>query len=502
MTSKPPPIPPRTLPLLVPLLLAPSATSLILHPLLSAARKSPTLDLPILRHIPLPPPTAFPALEACVGFSILAFLAAVYAVPALGDAFMDKGLKGRDLLKGAKGQYIPESMGLPCAAIYLACLMVFIPFPFSHYFEASLANTPLLGSDQGKVGESVGTRTFPLQELTLYLSALLSLMTATLLGFLDDIFDIRWRHKLPIPLISSIPLLLVYYAESGLTTVVMPRPVRAYLGQTVDLGWMYYAFMALLSTFATNSINILAGVNGLEVGQALVIALSVMVNDLLYIPVWPRVALGDWVLLEGGAILQRGSRELVQRHLLSLYFMGPLIGVCAGFIFHNWYPARAFPGDTLCYFTGMALAVVAIQAHYSKTLLLFFIPQIFNFLLSCPQLFGFVPCPRHRVPTYDEPTDKLLPSVVLFPAPPPLRTRAMLRLLAALRLTRLTEDPAMGTITSATNLTLPTVILVHLGPMREPTLTKCVMALQVAGSAVALAVRYGLASLLYDGDRK
>lgn len=429
-------------------------------------------------------------------------------------------------------------MGLPCAAIYLACLMVFIPFPFSHYFEASLADTPLLGSCEGKVCESVGTRTFPLQEvrtvcrqflqppktdvslqLTLYLSALLSLMTATLLGFLDDIFDIRWRHKLPIPLISSIPLLLVYYAESGLTTVVMPRPVRAYVGHTVDLGWMYYAYMALLSTFATNSINILAGVNGLEVGQALVIALSVMVNDLLYIPVWPRVAVGDWVLLEGGAILRRGSQELVQRHLLSLYFMGPLIGVCAGFIFHNWYapsfhtsdplltlfyryPARAFPGDTLCYFTGMALAVVAIQAHYSKTLLLFFIPQIFNFLISCPQLFGFVPCPRHRVPTYDEKTDKLSPSVVPFPVTPPLRTRAMLRLLAALGLTRLTVDPSTGTITSATNLTLPTLVLVHLGPMREPTLTKCIMALQVAGSVVALTVRYGLASLLYDGDRR
>lgn len=100
------PMPPRTLPLIVPSTLAPFATSLILHPLLSAARKSPTLNLPILCHIPLPPPTAFPALEACVGFSILAFLAAVYAVPALGEAFMEKGLKGRDLLKGSKGQYM------------------------------------------------------------------------------------------------------------------------------------------------------------------------------------------------------------------------------------------------------------------------------------------------------------------------------------------------------------------------------------------------------------
>ena len=62
------------------------------------------------------------------------------------------------------------------------------------------------------------------------------------------------------------------------------------------------------------------------------------------------------------------------------------------------YPARAFIGDTFCYFSGMAFAVVGILGHFSKTLLLFFIPQIINFIFSCPQLFGLVPCPRHRLP--------------------------------------------------------------------------------------------------------
>ena len=59
-----------------------------------------------------------------------------------------------------------------------------------------------------------------------------------------------------------------------------------------------------------------------------------------------------------------------------------------------------FPGDTLCYATGMAFAVVEIQDQFSKTLrlLLFFLPQIFNFILSCPQLFKLAPCPWHRVP--------------------------------------------------------------------------------------------------------
>ena len=55
----------------------------------------------------------------------------------------------------------------------------------------------------------------------------------------------------------------------------------------------------------------------------------------------------------------------------------------------------------------MTFAVVAILGHFSKTLLLFFIPQIFNFLYSTPQLFGMLPCPRHRLPRYDNKTGLL-----------------------------------------------------------------------------------------------
>lgn len=35
----------------------------------------------------------------------------------------------------------------------------------------------------------------------------------------------------------------------------------------VDLNWLYYVYMLLLSVFCTNSINIYSGINGLEVGQ-------------------------------------------------------------------------------------------------------------------------------------------------------------------------------------------------------------------------------------------
>lgn len=166
------------------------------------------------------------------------------------------------------------------------------------------------------------------------------------------------------------------------------------------------------------------------------------------------------------------------------------------------YPARAFPGDTFCYFSGMAFAVVAIQGHFSKTLLLFFIPQIFNFILSTPQLFGLVACPRHRLPKFDSSSGMLIPSRTIFNAPPPKRTILVLRILEALHMTHLERNPETRQITSATNLTLVTLILVHFGPMHEENLTKVIMGLQVMGSCIAFGIRYGLASLLYDGDRR
>ncbi len=51
--------------------------------------------------------------------------------------------------------------------------------------------------------------------------------------------------------------------------------------------------------------------------------------------------------------------------------------------------------------------MAGILGHFSETLLLFLGPQVFNFLYSIPQLFKFVPCPRHRLPSFDPATGLL-----------------------------------------------------------------------------------------------
>jgi UDP-N-acetylglucosamine--dolichyl-phosphate N-acetylglucosaminephosphotransferase len=56
------------------------------------------------------------------------------------------------------------------------------------------------------------------------------------LGFADDVLDIRWRFKMPLPAIAAIPLLMVYWVNSGVTYIMVPIPLRPFLGQLIDLG--------------------------------------------------------------------------------------------------------------------------------------------------------------------------------------------------------------------------------------------------------------------------
>jgi UDP-N-acetylglucosamine--dolichyl-phosphate N-acetylglucosaminephosphotransferase len=101
------------------------------------------------------------------------------------------------------------------------------------------------------------------------------------------------------------------------------------------------------------------------------------------------------------------SDSVYEQHLLSAALLIPFVWVSLALFKFNKYPSEVFIGDTYCYFAGMTLAVAGILGHYSKTLLLFFIPQILNFLISFPQLVGIVKCPRHRLPKFNATTGNL-----------------------------------------------------------------------------------------------
>jgi UDP-N-acetylglucosamine--dolichyl-phosphate N-acetylglucosaminephosphotransferase len=110
---------------------------------------------------------------------------------------------------------------------------------------------------------------------------------AVLLGFVDDVIDLKWRHKLIVPTIATFPLLVAY---NGVTNVVMPKFIRPLLGPILNLGIFYHMYMGLLAVFCTNSINIYAGINGIEAGQSFVIACFIFLHNIIeiYIGVTPQ----------------------------------------------------------------------------------------------------------------------------------------------------------------------------------------------------------------------
>lgn len=321
-----------------------------------------------------------------------------------------------------------------------------------------------------------------------YLSAVLSLQSVVILGIGDDLFDIRWRHKFFIPAFASIPVLIVYFVDYGVTNVVVPMQLEPYLGQMVDLGWLYYAYMAAIAIFCPNSINILAGINGIEVSQSIVIGCLLLFNDLLSLYAAPS---------------SPNPHPATDPHYFSIYLILPFLGVSFALWHHNWYPAKVFVGDTYCYFAGMVFAIVGILGHFSKTLLLLFVPQIINFIYSAPQLFHIVPCPRHRLPRFNSRTGLLEPSTTHWQLPPPRYLSFVLKTLAGLPVPLIKlEENRKGEIAESTNLTILNLWLVWFGPMREDKLAIGILIMQLLCGLSGLFVRHELALLVFRQDNR
>ncbi|KAK9361149.1 glycosyl transferase family 4-domain-containing protein [Lipomyces starkeyi] len=437
-------------------------------------------------------------LLACIGFSVLAYVITAVLIPVLSPDFVRVGFVGRDLGKKDR-PLIPETMGAVCAVVYLITLFFFIPFLFAKFFvtETSGSGNREHVLDTATLHKGRSLRMFPHSKLAEFLAALLSSFSMLVLGVADDLFDIRWRNKLLLPAIAVLPLILVYYVDFGVTLVAVPPFIwklfnpgmvsNSAVPPVVDLGVFYYIYMLAMAIFCPNSINILAGINGLEAGQSLIIAIFLLLNDAMYI-------------IPGRILGLHPPHPATEAHLLSTYFVLPLIAVTAALLKYNWYPARVFVGDTYCYFAGMVFAQVGILGHFSKTLLLFLIPQIVNFLYSAPQLFKLVDCPRHRLPKLNTETGLLEPSRVYFDAPPKGAELLLLASLGKLKLLDLERDSETHVIKSSSNFTIVNLVLTWAGPLREDRLAIAILGIQAGCCAVGLVARHTIAPAVFGRD--
>ncbi|XP_011027325.1 PREDICTED: UDP-N-acetylglucosamine--dolichyl-phosphate N-acetylglucosaminephosphotransferase-like [Populus euphratica] len=295
------------------------------------------------------------------GLSLAGFFLTFKMIPVASKYVLRRNLFGYDINKKGTPQgtvKVPESLGIVVAVVFMVLTIV---FQFLNFAPDS-------------------------NWLVEYNAALASICFMTLLGFIDDVLDVPWRVKLLLPSIAALPLLMAY---AGHTTIIIPKPLVPYIGlKVLDLGFIYKIYMWFLAIFCTNCINIHAGINGLEAGQTVVIASAILIHNVMQI----------------GA---SADPEYQQAHAFSVYLVQPLLATSLALLSYNWYPSSVFVGDTYTYFAGMTMAVVGILGHFSETLLIFFLAQVLNFLLSVPQLFGFKHCPRHRLPRFDPQTGLL-----------------------------------------------------------------------------------------------
>lgn len=143
-----------------------------------------------------------------------------------------------------------------------------------------------------------------------------------LLGVVDDVFDLPAKVKFA----GQVGIALLV-ALGGLRIRGLTNPFDGYL----DLGWWSIPLTVLWFVSLTNVMNLVDGLDGLAAGVASIAAAAL------------------WVVAVGKG-----------QHLVALATLA-LSGAAAGFLPHNFNPAKIFMGDAGSMFLGFTLAGIAVQ---------------------------------------------------------------------------------------------------------------------------------------------
>ena len=196
------------------------------------------------------------------------------------------------------------------------------------------------------------------------LALICTILLVSFIGMIDDILEWKMglskRIRILLILFASIPLVVI---NAGDSTVYVPI-----LGVT-NLGLIYTFILIPIGIIgATTTFNFLAGYNGLEAGQGILLLSA--------------LALASWV---------SGTSWL---GLIALCMVGALFG----FLYYNKYPAQVFPGDVLTYSIGALIACMAILGNYELFAVFIFAPYIIE---TCLKLRGRLNKESFGVPQKD-----------------------------------------------------------------------------------------------------
>ena len=147
-----------------------------------------------------------------------------------------------------------------------------------------------------------------------------------LLGIADDVWDLDWMLKLAGQL-----LIAVFVAWGGLQIIALPIGSLVTASPTIAI-----AITALLIVVSINAVNFVDGLDGLAAGI---------------------VAIGGIAFGIYSYILARTSPSYASMATLLDIAM---VGICVGFLLHNWHPAKLFMGDSGSMLLGYLITCASI----------------------------------------------------------------------------------------------------------------------------------------------
>jgi UDP-N-acetylglucosamine--dolichyl-phosphate N-acetylglucosaminephosphotransferase len=182
-----------------------------------------------------------------------------------------------------------------------------------------------------------------------YIFALLSvLFISSIVGFIDDLLGwkegLSKRIRIFMIFSAAIPLMVI---NAGVSAMNLP-----FFG-TVNFGILYPLFIIPLGIVgATVTFNFLAGYNGLETSQGILILSALAIVTYFTGTPW-----------------------------LSIISLSMVASLFAFYLF-NKVPAKIFPGDVLTYSVGALIATISILGNIEKIAVFFFIPYIMETILK------------------------------------------------------------------------------------------------------------------------
>lgn len=156
-------------------------------------------------------------------------------------------------------------------------------------------------------------------------------------GSLDDRFGLRPTIKLTGQLIAA-----SFLISSGL---IIERITLPFIGM-IDLGFFSVLITVLWIVGITNAINLIDGLDGLATGVTGIALTSIFVM------------------------------ALIDGQVVAAYLSIALIGANVGFLYHNFYPAKIYMGDTGSNFLGYMIAVISMLGLFKNVALLGFVIPI------------------------------------------------------------------------------------------------------------------------------